>query len=419
MCLTYFTKILFSNKFINIVLIKPDMDYRVRAAFIHGARALYALNWMDMAPALTYIKSYMNLTVVELGLLVTSFYTGISIFQILGGYLSSYIGDKKTSLIGLLLVAVFAITSGISNNFTELILSRFFAGLSAALFFSPALSLLASIVPEDKYAFHIGIYNGAFNVGAGVGILGWAFLDQYIGYRISFLIAGIITLILFIILTLLFKNIKNIKTEKSDIIKSLKKVFSSKMIMLIALIGIGTMVAETIIGQFFVYYLETKGFSILLSGSISSLYLFVGFFGGIIGGYHFSRTNHKISVFILINLTLSLFLILIGFVYNYIFIIIIAIIMGMLVVYGFSVTYTFIRYLSRRDLVSLNLSFVNLIQLLIAAIVPVIFTFMAAQYNYEVSWALMGIISLMFLPLIIFVSSGLKNTINNYKIQKL
>jgi len=390
------------------------MDYRFKAAFVHTARALYALNWMDVAPSLKYIKSYMNLTVVELGFLVTAFYIGISIFQILGGYLSSYIGDKKTSLIGLLFVAVFAITSGLSNNFIELIFSRFFAGLSAALFFSPALSLLASIIPENKYAFHIGVYNGAFNVGAGVGVLGWAFLDQYIGYRIAFIIAGIITLVLFIILTVLFKDVDNIKTEKSDIIRSLKRVFSSKMIILIAIIGIGTMVSETIIGQFFVYYLETKGFSISLSSSISSLYLFVGFFGGIIGGYHFSRTKHKIGMFILINLILSFLLMSIGFIYNYIFIIIIAIIMGMLVVYGFSITYTFIRYLSRRDLVSLNLSFVNLIQLLIAAIVPIIFTFAATEYNYKVSWILMGIISLIFLPFIIIINKNLENKIDNY-----
>jgi len=390
------------------------MDYRFKAAFVHTARALYALNWMDVAPSLKYIKSYMDLTVVQLGFLVTAFYIGISIFQILGGYLSSYIGDKKTSLIGLLFVAVFAITSGLSNNFIELIFSRFFAGLSAALFFSPALSLLASIIPENKYAFHIGVYNGAFNVGAGVGVLGWAFLDQYIGYRIAFIIAGIITLVLFIILTVLFKDTANIKTEKSDIIRSLKRVFSSKMIILIAIIGIGTMISETIIGQFFVYYLETRGFGTSLSSSISSLYLFVGFFGGVIGGYHFSRTKHKIGMFILINLILSFLLMSIGFIYSYIFIIIIAIIMGMLVVYGFSITYTFIRYLSRRDLVSLNLSFVNLIQLLIAAIVPVIFTFAATEYNYKVSWLLMGIISLIFLPFIIIINKNLKNKIDDY-----
>ncbi|AGO60885.1 MFS transporter [Ferroplasma acidarmanus] len=381
------------------------MNYGTRAGLVHTARALYALNWMDMAPALEYIKTDMNLTVVELGTLVTAFYVGIAVFQVLGGYLSSYIGDKTTSLIGLLFVSIFAITSGLSVNFTELIVSRFFAGLSAALFFSPALSLLASIVPENKYAFHIGIYNGAFNVGGGVGIIGWAILDQYMGYRIPFIIAGVLTLALFFVLVFLFRNIENIKTNKSDIFASFKKVFSNRIIILVAFIGIAAMVAETILGQFFVYYLESIKYSIDLAGSISSLYLLIGFLGGVLGGYHFSRTKYKIGTFLAINIVLSLLLILIGFVHYYIFIIIIAIAMGMITVYGMSITYTLVRYLARRDLVSLTLSFVNTLQLLVAVAVPIIFTIIVSQYNYELAWVSMGILGLIFVPLI-FLAKG-------------
>jgi MFS family permease len=381
------------------------MNYGTRAGLVHTARALYALNWMDMAPALEYIKTAMNLTVVELGTLVTAFYVGIAAFQILGGYLSSYIGDKTTSLIGLLFVSIFAITSGLSVNFTELIVSRFLAGASAALFFSPALSLLASIVPENKYAFHIGIYNGAFNVGGGVGIIGWAILDQYMGYRIPFIIAGVLTLALFIILVFLFRNIENIKTNKSDIFTSFKKVFSNKIIVLVAFIGIAAMVAETIIGQFFVYYLESIKYSVDLAGSISALYLLIGFFGGVLGGYHFARTKYKIGTFVAINTVLSISLILIGFIHYYIFIIIIAIAIGMITVYGMSITYTLVRYLARRDLVSLTLSFVNTLQLMVAVAVPIIFTIVVSRYNYELAWVSMGVLGLVFLPLI-FVARG-------------
>ena len=383
------------------------MNYGARAGLGHAARALYALNWMDMAPALVYIKTYMHLTVVELGTLVTAFYIGLAIFQVLGGYLSSYIGDKTTSLIGLLFVSVFAIMSGLSNNFTELIISRFFAGMSAALFFSPALSLLASIVPEDKYTFHIGIYNGAFNVGGGVGIIGWAILDQYLGYRIPFIIAGIATMALFAVLTFLFKDIKNVKTNKADMLTSFKKVFSSRIIVLIAFIGISAMVTETIIGQFFVYYLESINYSADLAGSISALYLVIGFLGGIIGGYHFSRTGHKIGTFLAINIALSLSLIIIAFTHSYIFIIILVTATGLITVYGMSITYTFVRYLARRDLVSLTLSFVNTLQLMVAVVIPIIFTVLYSDYNYTVSWIAMGIIGLIFLPLIFLVKGNL------------
>ena len=387
------------------------MNYRAKAVLVHSARAVYSLNWMDIAPALVYIKSYFSLTAIQLGALITSFYLGISTFQLVGGYLSSFIGDKKTSLIGLLFVGIFAITSGLSTNFTELLISRFFAGVSAALFFSPALSLLASIVPPDKYSFHIGVYNGAFNVGGGIGVIGWAILDIFIGYREGFILAGIITIVLFFILYMLFRDIANIKTERSDIKRSLKKVFSSKMIILLAFIGIGSMVTETIIGQFFVYYLESISFSTVFASSVSSVFLLIGFLGGVIRGYHYSRTPHKIGVFVAINVALGILLILIGFSFNYIEIIILAIVTGILAVYGMSVTYTIIRYLSRRDLVSLTLSFVNFVQLIIAAIIPIIFTYIYTIYNYKLSWSVMGILTLSFIPMIFLIKNQLKGII--------
>ncbi|KPV46217.1 MULTISPECIES: MFS transporter [Acidiplasma] len=387
------------------------MDYRGKAVLIHSARAVYAVNWMDIAPALIYIKSYMNLTSVQLGLVVTSFYIGISIFQLLGGYLSSFIGDKQTSLIGLLFVGIFAITSGLSTNFLEISISRFLAGMSAALFFSPALSLLASIVPSEKYSFHIGVYNGAFNIGAGTGVIGWAILDIYIGYRYAFLIAGIITVMLFLVLYILFKNIPNIKTERSNIKKSLLQVFSSKMIIFIAFIGIGSMISETIMGQFFVYYLESLSFSHITASTLASIYLLIGFFGGVLGGYHFSRTDHKIRVFLLLNILIAALLAITAFIFNYIEILIVVIAMGMSTVYGISVTYTFVRYMARRDLISLSLSFVNFVQLLVAAVIPVIFTIVYTAYNYKLAWIAMAILSVLFIPLILTINKKLEEII--------
>ena len=118
-----------------------------------------------------------------------------------------------------------------------------------------------------------------------------------------------------------------------------------------------------------------------------------------------SRTKYKIGTFLAINIVLSLLLILIGFVHYYIFIIIIAIAMGMITVYGMSITYTLVRYLARRDLVSLTLSFVNTLQLLVAVAVPIIFTIIVSQYNYELAWVSMGILGLIFVPLI-FLAKG-------------
>ncbi len=386
-------------------------NYKSRVYSVHIARLLYGINWMDIAPALSYIRQSFLISTVEIGALVASFYTGLFAFQFLGGYLSSLIGDKTTSLTGIILVGIFAITSGLSTNFPELLLSRFLAGLAAALFFSPALSLLASIVPAEKYTFHVGIYNASYAIGSGIGVAGWSIMDIYVGYKNGFIIAGIATVFLFIMLTVLLKDISNVKTHKKDIVKSIKMVLSSKLIPLVALIGGGTIIAYTIMGQFFVYYLEYLKFGTLKSGYISSLFLLIGFIGGVVGGYHYSRTKHKLAVFIILNVLISILLIIVGFVFNIILIIIVVILMGMLAVYGFSVIYAIIRNLSRRDLVSLSISYTNTVQLAIAAIVPVIFTYLSEVSGYKTSWIAMGIISLALISLIIPAKKVLYNKI--------
>ncbi|WP_075057650.1 hypothetical protein [Thermogymnomonas acidicola] len=73
--------------------------------------------------------------------------------------------------------------------------------MGSAFFFSPpALGSLSEIVPpRDRYTVHVGgIYNGgAFNIGAGTGgVLGWAYLDRIMSWRITMSLGGALALAL-------------------------------------------------------------------------------------------------------------------------------------------------------------------------------------------------------------------------------
>ncbi len=375
------------------------MNYR--AVILHGSRVMYALNWIIIAPALLYIKTSLNISVIDLGVIVTSFFAGLSIFQLFGGYLSSIIGDKKATLISILLMGLFSIFSGLSTNFMELLFSRFLAGIVSAIFFSSSLSLMVTVVRENKYAFHVNLYNGIFSVGAGAGIILFTIIDKFNGYKSAFILLGIAIIIFFFIMLFSYKEIKNVKIEKNHIFKDFKKVLSSKLILYISLAGISARVSETVVGQFIVYYMESLKYNSITSSFILTLYLLVGIIGGIIGGYHYLRTKHKIGTFIILNLLVSFLLILMGFTLNIFIISFVMIIMGITIVYLFSITYTVVRNLSKRDSVSFSLSYAHTIQLSFAAIIPIIFTFVYELYNYKISWIVMGMLSLIFLLFII------------------
>ena len=104
------------------------MGYLFKATSINVARAIYALNWFDIAPGLTYISGDLNLRIVQLGIATTFFYVGLAPFQLIGGAIASRIGSRKVAVIGLILLGIGAILSGASNNLLELSLSRFVAG---------------------------------------------------------------------------------------------------------------------------------------------------------------------------------------------------------------------------------------------------------------------------------------------------
>lgn len=378
---------------------------------LHGSRVMYALNWIIVAPALFYIKTSLDVSVVELGFIVTSFFAGLSIFQLFGGYMSSIIGDKNATLISLLLMGMFSFLSGLSTNFSELLFSRFVAGIASAIFFSSALSLMVTVVPEKSYPFHVSLYNGIFSAGAGAGVILFAIIDKFYGYKSGFILVGAIIMVFFIVMLFSYRGTKNIRMEKNYIFKGLKTVLSSRLILFISLAGISARISEIVVGQFLVYYIEHLKYDSIISSFALTLFLIVGVIGGIIGGYHYLRTKHRIGTFIILNVLVSLLLIFTGFIFNIFIILIVMIIMGITIVYLFSITYTIVRNLSKRESVSLSLSYAHTIQLSFAAVIPIIFTLTYELYSYKISWIAMGIISLIFLLFIIPYVNGVEKTI--------
>lgn len=108
-----------------------------QAAAIHTARAVYALNWFDISPALIYISRQLDLSIPQLGLMTTGFYIGLATFQLLGGILASRLGGNRlTATLGISILGLASIVTGLSQDLPELFASRFFAGMGSAFFFS-------------------------------------------------------------------------------------------------------------------------------------------------------------------------------------------------------------------------------------------------------------------------------------------
>lgn len=368
------------------------MGYRVQAISINASRAVYALNWFNIAPGLKYIATDLDLQIVQLGIITTAFYIGLATFQMVGGLLASRIGNRNTSVLGLTLLAISVMATGLSTNLAELFLFRLFAGIGSAMFFSPALGLLADIVPKKSYSFYVGLFNGSFNLGGGLGIIGWNFLDQAFGWRIPLFFAGGVMLSLAIENLLVLWNYKPDPANRLHIFRRARDVLKKPLIWILPIIALAGILTETVFGQLFVYYAETNlHFSENLASSLGTIYLIVGFFGGALGGYIFGTVRKRITIFLLSTIILSALTIALAFVSNYLFLLFLVIILGLLTVNTLSMLYTLIvERAEDRGMVSFSLGFVNFVQNIIGAFSPTVFSLIAFYHGYATSWVAIG-----------------------------
>ncbi|MDQ1048410.1 MFS transporter [Streptomyces sp. V4I2] len=93
-------------------------------------------------PILPSIASGLDATASQVSLLFTSYFLITAIAMLVTGFVSSRIGGRRTLLLGLALVVVFAALSGTSNSVGELIGFRAGWGLGNALFVSTALAVI-------------------------------------------------------------------------------------------------------------------------------------------------------------------------------------------------------------------------------------------------------------------------------------
>ena len=103
------------------------------------ARVIYAINWFNIASIFSFIASDFKQDVSLLGLLTTSFFIGVGLFQVPGGILAVIQGSRRTAIQGIMIASSAALLCGLSSQLQQMEILRFVVGLGMALFFSSSL----------------------------------------------------------------------------------------------------------------------------------------------------------------------------------------------------------------------------------------------------------------------------------------
>lgn len=208
-----------------------------KAAYIVAFACMIAFMGIGLVdPILNSIAKSLQATPAQTTLLFTSYMMVTGIVMLFTGFVSSRIGMKKTLMLGLFIIIVFALFAGLSNTINALIYFRAGWGLGNALFISTALSAIVSVLIGQTEK-SIMLYEAAMGLGMSIGPLVGGSLGS-VSWRLPFAGVSILMLISFLSISIMFKEPKDSTKEKIDFFAGAKALKNHKLrsIGLIALL---------------------------------------------------------------------------------------------------------------------------------------------------------------------------------------
>jgi MFS transporter, ACDE family, multidrug resistance protein len=121
-------------------------------------------------PILPALKGQLDATPSQVELLFTSYLVVTAVMMLVTGWVSSRLGAKRTLVIGLLLIVVFAALAGSSGSIGEIVGFRAGWGLGNALFIATSLSVIVASA-SGGFAGAIILYESALGLGIATGPL--------------------------------------------------------------------------------------------------------------------------------------------------------------------------------------------------------------------------------------------------------
>ena len=371
------------------------MAYRGAFWSLIVARVVYAVNWYNIASIFAPMAVELKSDVSGLGILASSFYLGIVLFQIPGGLLAAKYGPRRTSFVGIFLASVSAFLTGFSAGVQEAAALRFIVGVGMALFFSPGVSLIAKYYRKGSEGFGIGLYNSAFDLGGALGLFGWALLAEVLGWRQSLFISGGMGIVTSLLIIVLIPK-EDLSGSSPIKLRELSDVLLNKELLILSLNMLGQDVGSILVGSFIVYYLESAlGVRYELAGSAGALYLLMMLAISPVSGRIYDRLKDVRRLMLISGLVMSAGVgaAAFGGVYGAF---VATIIVGLSAGLGFTVGFSAARETNRSQVKyeSLAIAWANSISLSAGFWSPVLFSLVVSSYGYPPAWLLGSLLTL-------------------------
>jgi sugar phosphate permease len=131
-----------------------------------------------------------------LGLLGSAYFYPYALMQLPAGLLSDSWGPRKTITLFFFVAFAGSVILGIAPNVYVAIAGRTLVGLGVAMLFVPTLKVLAEWFRVKEFAMMTGILMAMGGIGSYSAATPLAYISNWIGWRQSFVLVGVFTLLL-------------------------------------------------------------------------------------------------------------------------------------------------------------------------------------------------------------------------------
>jgi sugar phosphate permease len=171
----------------------------VAYVFVYFHRLSPAVVALDLQDALHASGGFM-------GLLASAYFYPYALMQFPAGLLSDSLGPRKTVSFFLLIAGAGSFLFGLAPSVEIAVLARVLVGLGVSMVFIPAMKIFSQWFRVSEFALMAAILNTMGGVGALTAATPLAIMTGWAGWRFSFEMIGVATLVIAVLVWALVRN---------------------------------------------------------------------------------------------------------------------------------------------------------------------------------------------------------------------
>ena len=162
-----------------------------------------------IAPLMPIYAKELGATTLILGLIYSSFSIARTTFTPIVGIASDRFGRKPFILMGLLSYSIISLLYILARNSEDLVIIRFFHGLSSAMVIPSAMAYVSQMAPKGEEGRTISSFNLAFLSGMGFGPFLGGVIKDIFGLKFAFFAMSILTALAFLTVAIFVPNVRD------------------------------------------------------------------------------------------------------------------------------------------------------------------------------------------------------------------